>query len=143
MFFSSDSLCRGARVDQSKDYNVRFSSAVNPSTVSGLSLPAASPSLDYSTGLKQISCGLIDVMMMKYFLPLLTLLLIPHLGSPAQPTPRSSGNRKLASDTDRAGEILHRSKRGWMWNQFYLMEEYTANEYQYVGKVRQDYSMWI
>lgn len=34
------------------------------------------------------------------------------------------------------GQILHRSKRGWMWNHFFLLEEYTGSDYQYVGKVR-------
>lgn len=31
--------------------------------------------------------------------------------------------------------MLRRSKRGWMWNQFFLLEEYTGNDDQYVGKV--------
>jgi|UniRef100_A0A8C0W305 hypothetical protein len=30
---------------------------------------------------------------------------------------------------------LTRSKRSWMWNQFFLLEEYTGSDYQYVGKV--------
>lgn len=30
---------------------------------------------------------------------------------------------------------LNRSKRSWMWNQFFLLEEYTGSDYQYVGKV--------
>uniref|UniRef100_A0A8C5WSK4 Uncharacterized protein n=1 Tax=Laticauda laticaudata TaxID=8630 RepID=A0A8C5WSK4_LATLA len=33
------------------------------------------------------------------------------------------------------GKVLHRQKRGWMWNQFFLLEEYTGSDYQYVGKV--------
>uniref|UniRef100_A0A673X927 Cadherin-10 n=1 Tax=Salmo trutta TaxID=8032 RepID=A0A673X927_SALTR len=33
------------------------------------------------------------------------------------------------------GKILQRSKRGWMWNQFFLLEEYTGNDNQYVGKL--------
>uniref|UniRef100_A0A6Q2Z6Q7 Cadherin-10 n=1 Tax=Esox lucius TaxID=8010 RepID=A0A6Q2Z6Q7_ESOLU len=33
------------------------------------------------------------------------------------------------------GRILQRSKRGWMWNQFFLLEEYTGNDNQYVGKL--------
>ena len=32
--------------------------------------------------------------------------------------------------------LLRRSKRGWAWNQFYLMEEYMGDNMQYVGKVR-------
>lgn len=35
-----------------------------------------------------------------------------------------------------AGRVLQRSKRDWMWRQFFLSEEYTGSNYQYVGKVR-------
>nr|XP_006004048.1 PREDICTED: cadherin-10 [Latimeria chalumnae] len=35
-------------------------------------------------------------------------------------------------------KILRRSKRGWMWNQFFLLEEYTGTDYQYVGKLHTD-----
>lgn len=30
----------------------------------------------------------------------------------------------------------HRPKRGWVWNQFYVLEEHIGPEPQYVGKVR-------
>uniref|UniRef100_A0A674NAR7 Cadherin-10 n=1 Tax=Takifugu rubripes TaxID=31033 RepID=A0A674NAR7_TAKRU len=33
---------------------------------------------------------------------------------------------------------LRRSKRGWMWNQFFLLEEYTGTDMQYVGKLHSD-----
>lgn len=33
------------------------------------------------------------------------------------------------------GKAMHRTKRGWMWNQFFLLEEYTGPDTQYVGKV--------
>uniref|UniRef100_A0A8C9V1J1 Cadherin-10 n=1 Tax=Scleropages formosus TaxID=113540 RepID=A0A8C9V1J1_SCLFO len=36
------------------------------------------------------------------------------------------------------GVTLKRSKRGWMWNQFFLLEEYTGSDYQYVGKLHSD-----
>lgn len=29
----------------------------------------------------------------------------------------------------------HRIKRGWVWNQFFVLEEYMGSEPQYVGKV--------
>lgn len=29
-----------------------------------------------------------------------------------------------------------RVKRGWVWNQFFVVEEYTGTEPLYVGKVR-------
>lgn len=47
------------------------------------------------------------------------------------PQQRILGPRVPRSD----GKILHRQKRGWMWNQFFLLEEYTGSDYQYVGKV--------
>lgn len=33
-------------------------------------------------------------------------------------------------------KVLKRVRRGWMWNQFFLQEEYTGSDYQYIGKVR-------
>ncbi|XP_048868427.1 cadherin-6-like isoform X1 [Brienomyrus brachyistius] len=36
------------------------------------------------------------------------------------------------------GRALRRSKRGWMWNQFFLLEEYIGTDYQYVGKLHSD-----
>ena len=37
---------------------------------------------------------------------------------------------------------LNRSKRSWMWNQFFLLEEYTGPGYQYVGKVGFPWALW-
>uniref|UniRef100_A0A803YSH3 Uncharacterized protein n=1 Tax=Meleagris gallopavo TaxID=9103 RepID=A0A803YSH3_MELGA len=45
----------------------------------------------------------------------------PDLGQPGDPTLLASG----------------RVKRGWVWNQFFVVEEYTGTEPLYVGKVRQ------
>lgn len=48
--------------------------------------------------------------------------------------------RKQADNTARQtinGEKwLNRVKRGWIWNQFNIQEEYTGIEYLYIGKVR-------
>lgn len=41
----------------------------------------------------------------------------------------------ITRGTGNDGKALHRQKRGWMWNQFFLLEEYTGSDYQYVGKV--------
>lgn len=64
---------------------------------------------------------------------------LPHSYSPEimfrrtpVPQQRILGTRVPRSDS----KILHRQKRGWMWNQFFLLEEYTGSDYQYVGKVR-------
>lgn len=51
------------------------------------------------------------------------------------------GQRTEADGVEGAGEaasgarLLKRVRRGWMWNQFFLQEEYTGNDYQYIGKV--------
>ncbi|XP_028296606.1 cadherin-6-like [Gouania willdenowi] len=36
------------------------------------------------------------------------------------------------------GARLRRVRRGWMWNQFFLQEEYTGSDYQYIGKLQSD-----
>ncbi|XDV46757.1 hypothetical protein PO909_016597 [Leuciscus waleckii] len=33
-------------------------------------------------------------------------------------------------------DALQRQKRNWVWNQFFVLEEYTGMEPLYVGKVR-------
>lgn len=33
-------------------------------------------------------------------------------------------------------EVPRRLRRSWVWNQFFVLEEYTGNEPLYVGKVR-------
>nr|XP_057915576.1 cadherin-10a isoform X1 [Doryrhamphus excisus] len=50
--------------------------------------------------------------------------------------PLRPGNiRNVFGTPESDGRILQRSKRGWMWNQFFLLEEYTGNDHQYVGKL--------
>ena len=74
----------------------------------------------------------------QFLLPFLLWICLPHFCSPEimfrrtpAPQQRILGPRVPRSD----GKILHRQKRGWMWNQFFLLEEYTGSDYQYVGKV--------
>ncbi|KAJ0022558.1 hypothetical protein NQD34_014692 [Periophthalmus magnuspinnatus] len=50
---------------------------------------------------------------------------------------RSRGSGVLTGH-DAKGAPLRRSKRGWMWNQFFLLEEYTGTDMQYVGKLHSD-----
>ncbi|KAA0724945.1 Cadherin-10 Precursor [Triplophysa tibetana] len=42
------------------------------------------------------------------------------------------------STSDQDGQTLHRTKRGWMWNSFFLLEEWTGTGKQYVGKLHSD-----
>lgn len=50
------------------------------------------------------------------------LTLLPHglLGKPG---------------TESSAALLRRDKRGWVWNQFFVLEEYTGLEPLYIGKV--------
>lgn len=58
------------------------------------------------------------------------LSLLPHglLGSPGGET--AAGRSPL----------LRRVKRGWVWNQFFVLEEYTGLEPLYIGKVSTDHT---
>lgn len=60
------------------------------------------------------------------------LTLLPHslLGKPAE--------------EEHAGgsALLHRVKRGWVWNQFFVLEEYTGLEPLYIGKVSISYMLY-
>ncbi|XP_041923251.1 cadherin-10-like isoform X5 [Alosa sapidissima] len=87
-----------------------------------------------------------------HLLPLVVLLLLDHtvplpMGEGGQnvtdvadvsyfnetSTPQTDAPVATTPQTD--GKILHRTKRGWMWNTFVVMEEYTGSLDQYVGKV--------
>lgn len=37
--------------------------------------------------------------------------------------------------------VLRRHKRNWVWNQFFVLEEYTGDDPLYVGKVSQGNSV--
>ncbi|XP_030204489.1 cadherin-6 [Gadus morhua] len=77
---------------------------------------------------------------------LIVQLAVPSAdGSQAPPPQRrtaSAGARRVGAQgltgTDAKGVPLRRSKRGWMWNHFYLLEEYTGTDMQYVGKLHSD-----
>ncbi|XP_030629029.1 cadherin-10 [Chanos chanos] len=74
--------------------------------------------------------------MITHHLPLLFVLPILCLSSALPPSPGIS--RNLLSTSDENTRILHRTKRGWMWNSFFLLEEWTGTGKQYVGKLHSD-----
>lgn len=78
-------------------------------------------------------CNWLDTMIANQLLLLLALsMLWPSTAMPLKPG--NIGRVFGMPDAD-GGRVLQRSKRGWMWNQFFLLEEYTGNDHQYVGKV--------
>nr|XP_043898454.1 cadherin-10-like [Solea senegalensis] len=75
---------------------------------------------------------------------LMMLWVTAHLSSPAlglRAMKRTTGGRRGSgglTGQDANGVPLRRSKRGWMWNQFFMLEEYTGTDMQYVGKLHSD-----
>ncbi|XP_048886698.1 cadherin-11 [Brienomyrus brachyistius] len=57
--------------------------------------------------------------------------------------PLGHGHRKRLSlhrhrERGKEGQVLHRSKRGWVWNQFFVIEEYTGPDPVLVGRLHSD-----
>uniref|UniRef100_A0A1A8ID22 Cadherin 7, type 2 n=3 Tax=Nothobranchius kuhntae TaxID=321403 RepID=A0A1A8ID22_NOTKU len=51
----------------------------------------------------------------------------------------TSGDLEKSPHSDPAPwDVLQRHKRSWVWNQFFVLEEYTGNEPLYVGKLHSD-----
>ncbi|KAL4635401.1 cadherin-7-like [Arapaima gigas] len=50
----------------------------------------------------------------------------------------SPNSGPLRQETEAAGGAQRRLKRSWVWNQFFVLEEYTGNDPLYVGKVHSD-----
>ncbi|XP_075936923.1 cadherin-6-like [Anarhichas minor] len=75
---------------------------------------------------------------------LMVLWAVASLSSPGhglRALRRTTGGRRGSAGLtgqDANGVPLRRSKRGWMWNQFFLLEEYMGSDNQYVGKLHSD-----
>ncbi|XP_065523631.1 cadherin-9 isoform X1 [Lathamus discolor] len=61
-----------------------------------------------------------------------------HVMPSQKRTNKHSSSERLTGLSENDGKTLHRTKRGWMWNQFFLLEEYTGPDTQYVGKLHTD-----
>ncbi|NXN20668.1 CADH9 protein, partial [Nycticryphes semicollaris] len=61
-----------------------------------------------------------------------------HMLSSEKRTNKHSHSERITGLSENDGKTLHRNKRGWMWNQFFLLEEYTGPDTQYVGKLHTD-----
>ncbi|XP_075880949.1 cadherin-22 [Nelusetta ayraudi] len=51
---------------------------------------------------------------------------------------RTSSSTSGGETQDQGPSSLERVKRGWVWNQFFVVEEYTGTEPLYVGKIHTD-----
>lgn len=74
---------------------------------------------------------------MRTYLALLLWAAV-SLGVDAMVFFRGSGGvarKEMDRHKSKHGVPLRRAKRGWMWNQFFLQEEYTGSDNLYVGKV--------
>ncbi|NXF26340.1 CADH9 protein, partial [Rhodinocichla rosea] len=60
---------------------------------------------------------------------------VVHMTPSQKRTNKHSHSERITGLSENDGKTLHRTKRGWMWNQFFLLEEYTGPDTQYVGKV--------
>ncbi|XP_058033037.1 cadherin-22 isoform X2 [Ahaetulla prasina] len=67
----------------------------------------------------------------------LLLLLLCLLIGPDRP-PGASGGPGQGAPGDGSLPSAGRVKRGWVWNQFFVVEEYTGTEPLYVGKIHSD-----
>ncbi|XP_048795491.1 cadherin-9 isoform X2 [Lagopus muta] len=61
-----------------------------------------------------------------------------HMMPSQKGTNKYSHSERITRLSENDGKTLHRTKRGWMWNQFFLLEEYTGPDTQYVGKLHTD-----
>lgn len=69
---------------------------------------------------------------------LLWVLFDGGLLTPLQPQPQqtlATGPRENVIRLPEQRSHFQRVKRGWVWNQFFVLEEYMGSEPQYVGKV--------
>uniref|UniRef100_A0A8C3QWD2 Cadherin 9 n=1 Tax=Cyanoderma ruficeps TaxID=181631 RepID=A0A8C3QWD2_9PASS len=63
---------------------------------------------------------------------------VVHVTPSQKRTNKHSHSERITGISENDGKTLHRTKRGWMWNQFFLLEEYTGPDTQYVGKLHTD-----
>uniref|UniRef100_A0A671K2D2 Cadherin-18-like n=1 Tax=Sinocyclocheilus anshuiensis TaxID=1608454 RepID=A0A671K2D2_9TELE len=54
-------------------------------------------------------------------------------GTPSPPSPTFTHNQTKLPDSDK--DSHYRPKRGWIWNQFFVLEEHIGPDAQYVGKL--------
>ncbi|XP_069047032.1 cadherin-12-like isoform X1 [Lepisosteus oculatus] len=64
--------------------------------------------------------------------------LLTPLHSPPQNRPAKEQRRGIVELMRNGPSSFQRVKRGWVWNQFFVLEEYMGSDPQYVGKLHSD-----
>lgn len=66
---------------------------------------------------------------------LVCLCFIQRCGGASHHVPTKVPSKNQTKLANGETEVHHRPKRGWIWNQFFVLEEHMGPDAQYVGKV--------
>ncbi|XP_013995895.1 cadherin-18 [Salmo salar] len=66
---------------------------------------------------------------------LICLCFVQRSYGTSQPRPNVRAPRNQTKHPDGEKDVHHRPKRGWIWNQFFVLEEHIGPEAQHVGKL--------
>ena len=77
----------------------------------------------------------------RFHLPAVASTLLPVALCILTLLPHSILGRPAEEENAGSSALLQRVKRGWVWNQFFVLEEYTGLEPLYIGKVSVAYML--
>ncbi|XP_041077639.1 cadherin-11-like isoform X2 [Polyodon spathula] len=72
------------------------------------------------------------------FLLCLSVVVCSHASVLVERSHRRQLSLHRHREKGKEGQVLHRSKRGWVWNQFFVIEEYTGPDPVLVGRLHSD-----
>ncbi|XP_064168883.1 cadherin-11-like [Anguilla rostrata] len=75
---------------------------------------------------------------LQVLLTCLGVALCSHGSLPSEHAHRRRLSLHGHRERGKEGQVLHRSKRGWVWNQFFVIEEYTGPDPVLVGRLHSD-----
>ncbi|XP_066569814.1 cadherin-11 [Amia ocellicauda] len=75
---------------------------------------------------------------LQVFLMCLSVVVCSHASAPFEHSHRRRLSLHRHRERGKEGQVLHRSKRGWVWNQFFVIEEYTGPDPVLVGRLHSD-----
>uniref|UniRef100_A0A8C9RTR7 Cadherin 11, type 2, OB-cadherin (osteoblast) n=1 Tax=Scleropages formosus TaxID=113540 RepID=A0A8C9RTR7_SCLFO len=75
---------------------------------------------------------------LQVFLVCLGMAVCSHASMPQNHAHQRGLSLHRHKERGKEGQVLHRSKRGWVWNQFFVIEEYTGPDPVLVGRLHSD-----